>query len=112
MAPANRNDRIGRLHHEDIPGMAKTGPDHDAEMLVPVAGTGYDPDSDPAMLTGSPARGFHHPAEAATDQGLVLFCNEAADRNGQLALVLCRNASPDHGNLAHDALPTRNRRPG
>jgi hypothetical protein len=112
MAPANRDDRIGRLHHEDVPGMAKTGPDHDAEMLVPVAGTGYDPDSDPAMLTGSPARGFHHPAEPSADQGLVLCCNEAADREGQLVLILCCTRSPDHGNLAHDAPPTRCRRRG
>ena len=101
MAPANRDNRIGGLHHKDIPGMAKTGPDCDVEILVAVTGAGHDPYRNPAVFRGAPARGLHYPAKTTADQGFVLPCNEAAGHKSHPVLLLRRICGPDYRDLAH-----------
>jgi len=80
----DRDDRIGGLGDNHIPGVSLSCADNDIQVPVPVPGIRHNTDCHPALFLCPLAGCFHYAGEPAADKGLVFFRDQKTNGPGSL----------------------------
>jgi hypothetical protein len=93
---ADRDDRLGRLDHDDVPSLPKAGADTDNEVRVPVAGIRHDTNRPPILFLCAPAGCFHDTPKPSAHKGTLIPGEKMAGRLSCLVLLHSAVAGTDH----------------
>jgi len=84
---SDRDDRIGGLGDQRVPGVPESRADDGVQVPVPIPGIRNNTDGQAATFLCTPARCFHHAGEPPADQYLVIFCNQVSHSPGRFILL-------------------------